>query len=128
MSDALTMTAPTSTLPADTLLSVRNLQTHFFSREGIVKAVDGVSFDIKHGEILGIAGESGCGKSVTGQSIMRIVPKNGKIVGGEILFNHANQTVDLAKVPPDGKLIRQIRGKEISMIFQEPMTAFSPVH
>jgi peptide/nickel transport system ATP-binding protein len=122
-----TMTA-SPTLPADTLLSVRNLQTHFFSREGVVKAVDGVSFDVKHGEILGIAGESGCGKSVTGQSILRIVPKNGKIVGGQILFNHENQIVDLATVPADGKLMRQIRGKEISMIFQEPMTAFSPVH
>ncbi len=128
MNTLSTENAPTSILPADTLLSVRNLQTQFFSREGAVKAVDGVSFDVKQGEILGIAGESGCGKSVTGQSIMRILPKNGRIVGGEILFNHDNQTIDLATADPDGRLIRAIRGKEISMIFQEPMTSFSPVH
>ena len=115
-------------LPADTLLSVRNLQTHFFSREGTVRAVDGVSFDVKQGEILGIAGESGCGKSVTSQSILRILPKNGDIVGGEILFNYENQMVDLAAEDPDGGILRGIRGKEIAMIFQEPMTAFSPVH
>ena len=128
MSNTLQAGALPPTLSADTLLSVRNLQTHFFSREGAVKAVDGVSFDIKPGEILGIAGESGCGKSVTSQSIMRILPKNGKIVGGEILFNHANQTIDLATADPEGRLMRAIRGKEIAMIFQEPMTAFSPVH
>lgn len=119
---------PSPKLAPDTLLSVRNLQTHFISREGTVRAVDGVSFDVKQGEILGIAGESGCGKSVTSQSIMRILPKNGKIVSGEILFNHDNQIIDLATVDPDGKEMRSIRGKEISMIFQEPMTAFSPVH
>ena len=110
------------------LLSVRNLQTHFFSREGVVKAVDGVSFDIKPGEILGIAGESGCGKSVTSQSILRILPKNGKIVGGEVLFQNEDQTIDLATEDADGRVLRDIRGKEIAMIFQEPMTAFSPVH
>ncbi len=115
-------------LPADTLLSVRNLQTHFFSREGTVKAVDGVSFDVRPGEILGIAGESGCGKSVTSQSILRILPRNGRIVGGEILFRHEDQTIDLAAADPDGRLIRDIRGKEIAMVFQEPMSAFSPVH
>ncbi|MEM7132499.1 MAG: ABC transporter ATP-binding protein [Chloroflexota bacterium] len=117
-----------SPLPNDSLLSVRNLQTHFFSREGTVKAVDGVSFDVKQGEILGIAGESGCGKSVTSQSIMQILPKAAKIVDGQILFNHNSQTVDLATVDPDGTEMREIRGKEIAMIFQEPMTAFSPVH
>lgn len=117
-----------STLPADTILSVRNLQTHFFSREGTVKAVDGVSFDVKEGEILGIAGESGCGKSVTSQSILQILPKAAKIVGGEILFNHDNETVNLATTDSDGRVMREIRGKDIAMIFQEPMTAFSPVH
>ena len=110
------------------LLSVRNLQTHFFSREGTVKAVDGVSFDVQPGEILGIAGESGCGKSVTSQSILRILPRNGRIVNGQILFSYNNQTLDLATADPDGRLIRDIRGKEIAMVFQEPMTAFSPVH
>ncbi len=117
-----------ASLPAESLLSVRNLRTHFFSREGTVKAVDGVSFDVKPGEILGIAGESGCGKSVTSQSILRILPRNGKIVSGEILFHYGGQTIDLATADPDGKLIRDIRGKEIAMVFQEPMTAFSPVH
>lgn len=117
-----------ATLPPDMLLSVRNLQTHFFSREGTVKAVDGVSFDVRQGEILGIAGESGCGKSVTSQSILRIVPTNGRIVSGEILFNRHGNTIDLATPDPDGKLIRDIRGKDISMVFQEPMTSFSPVH
>ncbi|NLF14376.1 MAG: ABC transporter ATP-binding protein [Anaerolineaceae bacterium] len=115
-------------LATDALLSVRDLQTYFFSREGTVKAVDGVSFDLKPGEILGIAGESGCGKTVTSQSILRILPKNGKIVGGEILFNNDGEELDLAGVEPDGSEMRGIRGKEIAMIFQEPMTAFSPVH
>ena len=121
---------PASPAASDTesLLSVRNLQTHFFSREGVVKAVDGVSFDVKPGEILGIAGESGCGKSVTSQSILRILPKNGKIVGGEILFNYGDRTVDLVSEDADGRVLRDIRGKEIAMIFQEPMTSFSPVH
>ena len=116
-------------LSTDTLLRVRNLETHFFSREGVVKAVDGVSFDIGHGEILGIAGESGCGKSVTSQSILRILPRNGRIVGGEILFNQeGGDAVDLAAIDANGRLMRDIRGKEIAMVFQEPMTAFSPVH
>lgn len=128
MSDASPADMSASPLPADILLWVRNLQTHFFSREGTVKAVDGVSFDVRPGEILGIAGESGCGKSVTSQSILRILPKNGRIVGGEILFRHDNRTIDLAAVNHDGRLIRDIRGKEIAMVFQEPMTAFSPVH
>jgi len=121
-------TAPTPELAADTLLSVRNLKTYFFSREGTTKAVDGVSFDVKQGEILGIAGESGCGKTVTSLSIMRILPKSGKIVSGKILFNYDNQTTDLAAADPESREMRSIRGKEISMIFQEPMTAFSPVH
>ncbi len=76
----------------------------------------------------GIAGESGCGKSVTSQSILRILPKNGRIVSGQILFRYNHQILDLAAAEPDSKLLRDIRGKEIAMIFQEPMTAFSPVH
>lgn len=117
-------------LTGDTLLSVRNLQTWFFSREGEVRAVDGVSFEVTQGEILGIAGESGCGKSVTSQSILRIVPDNGRIVGGRILFRSdgSGATLDLAAEEADGALIRSIRGKEIAMVFQEPMTSFSPVH
>jgi len=111
------------------LLKVEGLKTYFFSREGTLKAVDGVSFDIKRGETLGIAGESGCGKSVTAQSILRIVPQNGRITGGNILFNlNERGFIDLVKLNPEGEEIRKIRGKEISMIFQEPMTSFSPVH
>jgi peptide/nickel transport system ATP-binding protein len=107
------------------LLSVNNLTTHFFSREGIVKAVDGVSFAVRRGETLGIAGESGCGKSVMAQSILRIVPGNGRIVDGEILLEHNNEIIDLVKLDWQGPQIRQIRGGIISMVFQEPMTSFS---
>ena len=110
------------------LLKVKDLKTHFFSREGTLKAVDGVSFDLKRGETLGIVGESGCGKSVTAQSILRIVPQNGLIVDGQILFDSGEETIDLTKLNPDGKEIRDIRGREISMIFQEPMTSFSPIY
>ena len=110
------------------LIRIENLKTYFFSREGTVKAVDGLNFDINRGETLGIAGESGCGKSVTAQSILRIVPKNGRIVKGNILFNLNNELLDLVKLDPEGKEIRNIRGKEIAMIFQEPMTSFSPLY
>jgi peptide/nickel transport system ATP-binding protein len=107
------------------LLSVNNLTTHFFSREGIVKAVDGVSFAVRRGETLGIAGESGCGKSVMAQSILRIVPGHGRIVDGEITLYHNNEIIDLVKLDWQGPQIRQIRGGIISMVFQEPMTSFS---
>ena len=110
------------------LLSVRNLTTQFFSQEGIFDAVDGVSFDIRRGEALGIAGESGCGKSVTAQSILRIVPRNGKTVDGEILLQENGKTVDLVKLNEIGKEIRDIRGRAISMVFQEPMAGFSMVY
>ena len=111
------------------LLRVENLKTHFTSREGTVRAVDGVDFDIAAGETLGVAGESGCGKSVTAQSILRIVPKNGDIIDGRILFNQkSGDPLDLTKLKPYSDQMRQIRGGEISMIFQEPMTSFSPVH
>ena len=104
------------------ILSIKNLKTHFFSREGVAKAVDGVSFKLFPGEILGIVGESGCGKSVTAQSIMQLVPEPpGKIVGGEILFHNR----DLLTLPPQE--IRRIRGAGIAMIFQEPMTSLNPV-
>jgi peptide/nickel transport system ATP-binding protein len=114
------------------LLKVNNLKTYFFSREGTLCAIEGISFSVNRGEILGIAGESGCGKSVTALSILRILPKNAKIVEGEIILNLGNNNgslpLDLTKLPPFGKEIRNIRGKEISMVFQEPMTSFSPVH
>lgn len=110
------------------LLEVRNLKTYFYGIEGIAKALGGVSFDIKQNETLGIVGESGCGKSVTARSILRILDSNGKIIDGKILFRREGEVVDLAKMNKKGSEIRKIRGKEISMIFQEPMTSFSPVY
>ena len=116
----------------DVLLQVRDLQVEFRLREGTVKAVNGVSFDVKRGKTLGIIGESGSGKSVTAQALMRLTPPPGVVAGGQILLNRdAGNTIehtDLAKVSPDGQEIRDIRWNDISMIFQEPMTAFSPVH
>jgi peptide/nickel transport system ATP-binding protein len=110
------------------LLSVRDLRTHFFTREGVVRAVDGVSFSIRQGQTVGIVGESGCGKSLTAKSILRIVERPGRIVGGEILFRRQDAIVDLAKLGEDSAAVRSIRGAEISLIFQEPMSSFSPVH
>ena len=104
------------------LLEVKNLKTYFFTDEGVVRAVDGVDLYIKQGETLGVVGESGCGKSVTALSIMKLIPQPpGKIVEGEISYNGIN-LVDL----PANKM-RKIRGKEISMVFQEPMTSLNPV-
>jgi len=110
------------------VLEIKNLRTYFTLMEGTVKAVDGVSFEVRKGEILGLVGESGCGKSVTAQSILRILPENGRIVSGEILLHNENGVIDLAKLEPDSEEMRRIRGKEISMIFQEPMASFSPVY
>ena len=103
------------------ILEVRNLQAHFRTDAGIVKAVDGVSFDLHKGEMLAIVGESGSGKSVTNLAIMNLIPNPpGKIVGGEVIFNGQ----DILKM--DKKAIRQIRGNKISMIFQDPMTSLNP--
>ncbi len=104
------------------LLKVDNLKTHFNTATGIVKAVDGVTFSLDSGQTLGIVGESGCGKSVTSSSIMRLLPKNGHIVEGSILF----EGKDIVKLSQ--KEMLQIRGNEISMIFQDPMTALDPVY
>ncbi len=118
----------------EALLSVRNLKTYFAQDEGTVRAVDGVSFDVAPGATLGIVGESGCGKSVTARSILRIVDRPGRIVDGEILFRRrvsngaAPPIVDLAKLAANGSEMRAIRGAEIALIFQEPMSSFSPVH
>ncbi len=104
-----------------TLLSVRDLRTYFETEDGVVKAVDGINFDLKRGETLGIVGESGSGKSVTNLSVIRLIPEPpGKIVSGEILF--AGQ--DILSLPIDE--VRKIRGKRISMIFQDPMTSLNP--
>lgn len=113
------------------LLQINNLKTCFYTLDGIVRAVDGVSLTIKPGKTMGLVGESGCGKSVTAYSILRLLPlKTSKITEGEILFyrENSNDLVDLAKIDPEGPLIRSIRGKEIAMIFQEPMTSLSPVY
>jgi peptide/nickel transport system ATP-binding protein len=114
------------------LLSVRNLKTYFAQDEGLVKAVDGVSFDLYPGVTLGVVGESGCGKSVTARSILRIVDRPGRIVQGEIRFRRPGSDgaamVDLAALDPNGGQMRSIRGAEIALIFQEPMSSFSPVH
>jgi peptide/nickel transport system ATP-binding protein len=113
----------------DLLLEVRDLRTYFPLDEGLVRAVDGVSYTLRRGRTLGIVGESGCGKSVTAQSILRIVPKPGRVVGGQILFHRRPEHVlDLAHLDPNGPAIRAIRGKEIAYISQEPMAALSPVH
>jgi oligopeptide/dipeptide ABC transporter ATP-binding protein len=107
---------------AEKILEVKNLQTSFFTEDGEVKAVDNVSFDVFKGKTLGIVGESGCGKSVTSLSIMRLIPNPpGRVVGGHILYKGR----DLAKLSTEE--MRSIRGNEISMIFQEPMTSLNPV-
>ena len=119
------------------LLSVKDLKTHFYVREGTVRSVDGVSFEVHQGRTLGIIGESGCGKSVTALSILRIVPPPGRIVKGKILFHRTledggsdrvTEVVDLTDLDPRGDDIRSIRGKEIAMVFQEPMSSLTPVY
>ena len=121
------------------ILSVRDLKTYFFLDEGTVKAVDGVSLDVYPGQVVGIVGESGCGKSVTVRSVLRIVEKPGRIVAGKILFRPRKRNgrplegsqdgyVDLARLAAQGREMRAIRGAEIALIPQEPMAAFSPVH
>lgn len=112
------------------LLEVKDLYTHFFIDNGIIQAVDGVNFKVYPQETLGLIGESGCGKSVTAQSIMRIVPSPpGKIVRGSIIYKRGKEDglIDISTLDPRGKQIRSLRGNEIAMIFQEPMTSFNPV-
>jgi oligopeptide/dipeptide ABC transporter ATP-binding protein len=103
------------------LLSVEGLQTHFDTGQGVLRAVDGVSFSIERGEVLGLVGESGCGKSVTSLSIMRLVPPPGRVAAGRVLFEGEDL---LAK---DAEAMRRVRGARIAMIFQEPMTSLNPV-
>jgi oligopeptide/dipeptide ABC transporter ATP-binding protein len=119
------------------LVEVKDLGVHFDVRDGTVKAVDGANFQIKRGKTLGVIGESGCGKSMTAKAIMNMVPRPGKIVSGEIIFhrhigsnngNEIYEEVNLTKLDPDGDKIRQIRGAEIGMIFQEPMSSLTPVY
>jgi oligopeptide/dipeptide ABC transporter ATP-binding protein len=105
------------------MLDIIELKTHFFSTEGVAKAVDGVSFHLNSGEVLGVVGESGCGKSVTAQSVMQLVPNPpGRVVDGKILFDG----MDLVKLSLEE--MRHVRGNRIAMIFQEPMTSLNPVY
>jgi oligopeptide/dipeptide ABC transporter ATP-binding protein len=118
------------------LLEIKDLRTYFYLAEGVVHAVDGVNLTMHRGETLGIVGESGCGKSISAYSTMRIVPPPGKIEGGEILYykmpkgsttSNQAEIVNLTKLDSNSEEIRHIRGNHISMVFQEPMTAMSPV-
>jgi len=111
----------TSAHHAGPLLQITGLKTHFFTQDGVVKAVDDVTFEIGHGQTLGVVGESGCGKSVTALSAMRLIERPGRIVAGEVLLNGENL---LAKSDAD---MRDVRGDQVSMIFQEPMTSLNPV-
>jgi peptide/nickel transport system ATP-binding protein len=127
------MPEPVAPIAEQPLLSVQNLRTYYHQDEGIVRAVDGVTFDLYAGRTLGIVGESGCGKSVTARSILRIVEKSGHIESGNIWLRRQNAAgqidqVDLTKLDADGEEMRSIRGDEIALIFQEPMTSFSPYH
>ncbi|MBV7333410.1 ABC transporter ATP-binding protein [Chloroflexi bacterium TSY] len=116
------------------LLEIKNLKTYFELDEGTVRAVNGVDMEIKRGQVVGVVGESGCGKSMTAMSIMRLIPPPGQIAEGEIRFHrqqngisNGTDVIDLASLHPNGSEIRGIRGNQISMVFQEPMTALSPV-
>ena len=120
----------------DVLLEVKGLKTYFFLDEGVIKAVEGVDFSIHRGETLCVVGESGCGKSVTALSITQLVEKPGRIVAGEIRYHRRvsndstsqTEVLDLAAIKPQSRAMEQIRGEEIAMIFQEPMTSLSPIH
>ncbi len=121
---------PTATEP---LLQVRDLRVSFRLDEGLVRAVDGVSFDVFPSQVVGIVGESGCGKSVTMRAILQLIDPPGRITGGEILYRRVDKPggdkpIDLTRLSPRGRLMRDLRGAEIALIPQEPMAAFSPVH
>lgn len=111
------------------LVKVEDLCTYFYTDDGIVRAVDGVDIEIKEGKVLGIIGETGCGKSMLALSIMRLVPPPGRIVRGRILYRQDDgNVIDLVELHPMGDTIRNIRGKHISMIFQEPMVSLNPIY
>ncbi len=111
------------------IVEIKNLKLRFYQEEGTVKALNGVNIDIGSGEAVGVVGESGCGKSVTAFSLLRLLPSSAEIVTGEIKYRKPdNEVLNLAKVDPNGEIIRKIRGGEISIIFQEPMTAFSTLY
>ena len=107
---------------AETLLKIEGLKTHFFTEAGVVKAIDNVSFEVKKGESLGLVGESGSGKTVTALSVLKIVPKPGKIIEGKIIYQGKNL------LECTEKEIQEIRGKEIAIIFQDPSSSLNPVY
>lgn len=110
------------------VVEVRDLKTYFHTDRGVVRAVDGVDFTIESEKTLGVVGESGCGKSVTALSIMGLIEAPGKVEGGEILYHQNGSVIELTKLDPKGKRYRSIRGKEIAMVFQEPMISLTPVY
>ena len=110
------------------MIQIRGLKTHFFTDDGLVKAVEGVDLDIHANRTLCLLGESGCGKSILARSILRIVDAPGRIVAGNILYRAADgRTVDLARARPGSRELRDIRGQDIAMIFQEPMSSLGPI-
>lgn len=114
---------------APPLLRVNGLKTYFFTDEGVVRAVDGADFEVFPGRTLGIVGESGCGKSVTAKSILQIVERPGEIIGGEVIYSPGpDSEKDLLALEANSRDMRSVRGGDISMIFQEPISSFSPVH
>src|SRR5512133_2642901 len=128
---------PADALTHEPLLRVEDLKAYFFMDEGIVRAVDGVSFDVFPGKVVGIVGESGCGKSVTMKAILQILEPSARIVSGKVTLrsrinsfdpNSPEEVVELTSLHPNSRKIRKIRGAEIALIPQEPMAAFSPVY
>ena len=117
---------------AEIILEVRNLHTHFHTESGVVRALEGVDFTLNRGQVLGVVGESGCGKSVTAQCIMNMVPSRGRIVDGSVIYHQRNgqgtEAVEITALPPKSREMRRIRGNEIAMIFQEPMTSLDPLY
>ena len=109
------------------LIEIKGLKVYFHTEDGVARAVDGVDFDIESGKTLGVVGESGCGKSVTARAIMGLVDAPGRVESGRILYHRQDEVIDLVKLKPKGRQMRSIRGAEIAMIFQEPMTSLNPV-
>lgn len=114
--------------PPRPLVTVEDLRVHFFLDEGVVKAVNGVNLAIPRGKTLCVVGESGCGKSITAFSLLRLIAHPGEIVSGRIIYQSDEGDIDITALHDEGRKIRSIRGNQIAMIFQEPMTSFSPVY
>ena len=120
---------PASGQGGDVVLRIKDLKTYFYTEEGEIPAVDGVNFDLERGKVLAVVGESGCGKSVTAFSILRLIQRPGKIIGGSItLYPKKGDSIEITALSEKDDALYEVRGGQISMIFQEPMTALSPVH